>query len=230
MKPLFLIYSNKAEPYLTLARQLDKQVRELEAGDLCHIIVEGPGGGMDFFAEANGLLYSYISKAIAMRPIILTDCDAALIKPLDHLFETDWDIAAAFRFAQRNGCGRQDYGSGFIALNNRRPTLIKKFWIEWTCMIAFWQQCKEKPSPQSLLDEGWLDSWFSDQSALNHVILPEGNRDDPERDSYKIITGVIYKSGNYKILPLERRIYAALPGDSKDAYMIQYKGRAKRRK
>ena len=37
---------------LEIARQLEKQVRELEAGDLCHIIVEGPGRGMDFFAEA----------------------------------------------------------------------------------------------------------------------------------------------------------------------------------
>jgi len=227
MKPLFLIYSNRAEPFLTLARQLKEQVRDLDAGDICHVIVEGPGEGMDFFAEANGLLYPYISKAIAIRPIILTDCDAALIKPLDHLFETDWDIAAAFRLAQRNGCGRQDYGSGFVALNNRRATVIKKFWIEWTYRIAFWQQCKMKPAPRSLTDEGWFNSWFADQSALNHIILPEGNRGDPEHDSYKIITGVIYEAGNYKILPLERRIYAAHPKDSNDALMIQYKGKSK---
>ena len=227
MKPLFLIYSNRAEPYLTMAREMGVQVRDLNAGDLRHVIVDGPGDNMDFFAEANGLLYPYVSEAIKTRPIILTDCDAALIKPLDHLFETDWDIAAAFRFAQRNGCGRQDYGSGFVALNNRRPALIKEFWIEWTYRIAFWQRCKERSSPQGLIDEGWLDSWFSDQSALNHIILPEGNRGDPEYDSYKIIPGMIYETGSYKILPLERRVYAALPKDSKDAYMIQYKGRAK---
>ena len=227
MKPLFLIYSNRKEPYLMLARQLEEQVRNLDAGDICHIIIEGPGEGMDFFAEANGLLYAYVFRAIKMRPIILTDCDAILKKPLDHLFKTDWDIAAAFRFAQRNGCGRQDYGSGFVALNNRRPTLIKKFWIEWTYRIAFWQQCKMRPAPQSLIDEGWFDSWFADQSALNHIILPEGNRGDPKYDSCKIVTGVIYEAGDYKILPLERRIYAAHPKDSNDAYMIQYKGKSK---
>lgn len=227
MKPLFLIYSNRAEPYLTMARELGEQVKNLGAGDLHHVIVDGPGNGMDFFAEANGLMYSHVSEAIKTRPIILTDCDAVLLKPLGHLFETDWDIAAAFRFAQRNGCGRQDYGSGFIALNNKRPALIKKFWFEWTYRIAFWQQCEERSSPQPLIDDGWLDSWFSDQSAFNQVILPEGNRGDPACDSYKIIPGIVYKAGDYRILPLERRIYAALPGDSKDACMIQYKGKAK---
>ena len=227
MKPLFLIYSNRAEPYLTMAHELGIQIRDLGAGALRYVIIEGPGNDMDFFAEANGLLYPHVSEAIKVRPVILTDCDAVLIKPLDHLFGTDWDIAAAFRFAQRNNCGRQDYGSGFIALNNKRPTLIKKFWIEWTYRIAFWQRCEERPSPQPLVEEGWLDSWFSDQSAFNHVILPEGNRGNPENDSHKIVPGIVYKAGDYKILPLERRIYAALPGDSKDAYMIQYKGKAK---
>lgn len=230
MKPLFLVYSNRAEPYSTMARELGKQIKNLDAGDFYHVFIEGPGNNMNFFAEANGLLYPHVSKAIMTRPVILTDCDVALIKPLDNLFETDWDIAAAFRWAQRRSSGRHDYGSGFIALNNRRPTVIKKFWIEWTYIIAFWRQCNEKPSPQALIDDGWLDSWFSDQGAFNQIILPEGNRGDPKEDSYKIAPGEIYETCDYKILPLERRIYAALVEDSNDAYMIQYKGKAKRRR
>jgi len=230
IKPLFLTYSNGKEPYITLANKLGEEIRDLDAGDFYHLEIKGPGGNVDFFAEANGLLYSYVSRAINSRPVIVLDCDNGLEKPVDSLFETDWDIAVAFRFAQIKEWGRQDYCSGLVALNNKRPAIIKKFWIEWTYKIAFWKQCDTKEFPQTLKDDGWLVSWYTDQSSLNQIILPECNQGMPEDDSYKIIPGQVYEAHGYKILPLERRVYGAKPTDSEDACIIHYKGKGKRKR
>lgn len=230
MKPLFLTYSNGKEPYVTLANKLGEEISNLDAGDFYHLEIKGPGNNVDFFAEANGLLYSYISKAINFQPVIVLDCDNGLKRPIDHLFNKDWDIAAAFRFAQIKEWGRQDYCSGLVALNNRRPAVIKKFWIEWTYKTAFWKQSNVKEFPQVLRDDGWLISWYTDQSSLNQIILPEGNQDIPEKDSYEIIPGQIYETHGYKILPLERRIYGAKPIDSEDACVIHYKGKGKKKR
>lgn len=227
MKPLFLTYSNGREPYLTLAQKLGGEIAKLDAGDFRHIQVNGPGNNMDFFAEANGLLYPYIAKAINQRPVVVLDCDNGLERPIDHLFEMDWDIGVVFRYAQTKEWGRQDYCSGLIALNNKRPALIKKFWIEWTYKTAFWKQCDTEEFPQTLRDDGWLVSWYADQSSLNQIILPGGNQGEPEEDSYKIVSGEIYETHGYRILPLERRIYGAKPSDLEDACIIHYKGKTK---
>jgi len=227
VKPLFLTYSNRKEPFLTLANKLGEEIEDANAGDFYHIQVEDPGNNMDFFAEVNGLLYSYITKAINSRPVIVVDCDNGLKSRINHLFETDWDVAAVFRFAQTKEWGRQDYCSGLVALNNRRPNVVKKFWIEWTYKTAFWKQCDTKEFPQTLKDDGWLVSWYADQSSLNQIILPDDNQGDPEEDSYRIVPNQIYETHGYKILPLERRLYGAKPSDSEDAYIIHYKGKTK---
>jgi len=228
MRPLFLTYSNGKEPYLTLANKLGEDVKTLYAGDFYHLEVKGPGNNMDFFAEVNGLLYPYIAKAFSeQRPVVMLDCDNGLVKSVETLFEMDFDIAAVFRYPQINEWGRQDYCSGLIVLNNRDPALIKKFWIEWTYKIAFWKQCDTGKFPQALKDGGWLASWFADQSALNRVILPNSNQGEPEEDSYKIVPGEVYEANGYRILPLERRLYGALPGDAGDAHIIHYKGKGK---
>ena len=226
-KPLFLTYTNGKEPYTTLADRLGKEIFNLDAGDFCHIRVDGPGNNMDFFAEVNGLLYPHITKALNSRPVVMLDCDNGLEKPMNHLFETDWDVAAVFRYPQRNEWGRQDYCAGLVVLNNRDPALVKKFWIEWTYRTAFWKQGNREKFPQALRDDGWLVSWFTDQSSLNQIILPDGNQGDPTEDPYKIVPGKVYETNGYRILPLERRLYGAIPGDSADAYIIHYKGKAK---
>jgi len=149
------------------------------------------------------------------------------LRQIDQLFETDFDIAAVFRYAQKNEWGRQDYCAGLVVLNNRRPALVKKFWIEWTYKTAFWKQGNKEKFPQALKDDGWLVSWFTDQSSLNQIILPDGNQNEPEEDSHKIVPEQIYETHGYRVLPLERRLYGAIPGDSADAYIIHYKGKAK---
>jgi len=158
-KPLFLSYTNGKEPYLTLARKLGEDIKTLYAGDFYHLEVKGPGNNVDFFAEVNSLLYPYIARALnEQKPVVFLDCDNGLVKSIDTLFEVDFDIAAVFRYAQINEWGRQDYCAGFVALNNRDPALIKKFWIEWTYKTAFWKRCDIKKFPQALKDDGWLAS------------------------------------------------------------------------
>jgi len=227
MKPLFLTYTDKREPYLTLARKLGEDIKTLYAGDFYHLQVKGPGNNMNFYAEVNGLLYPYISNALNSRPVVFLDSDHGLVKSIDRLFETDWDIAAVYRHAQLFDWGRQDYCGGLIALNNKRPNIVKNFWIEWTYKTNIWKQHDPTRFPKTLKDDGWLESWFTDQGALNEILLPSGNQQEPEDDDYKIIPGNIYEVHGYKILPLERRIYGALPGDSKDACIIHYKGKSK---
>ena len=228
MKPLFLTYTNGKEPYLTLARKLGEDIKTLYAGEFYHLEVKGPGNNTDFFVEVNSLLYPYVSRALSeQRPVVMLDCDNGLVKSIDTLFEADFDVAAVFRYAQMQETGRQDYCSGLVALNSVRPAIVKKFWVEWTYRTAFYKRGTTIGFPQALKDSGWLESWFTDQGALNEIILPSGNQREPEEDDYRIIPGNTYEIHGYKILPLDRRIYGALPGDSKDACVIHYKGKTK---
>jgi len=228
MKPLFLTYSTGKEPFLTLANKLGEDIKTLYAGDFYHLQIKGPGNNMDFFVEANGLLYPHISQALREeKPVVILDVDNGLVKSIDSLFEKDFDVAAVFRYPQMQETGRQDYCSGLVALNNRRPAAVKKFWVEWTHRTAFYKQGSMKLFPSTLAKYGWLESWFTDQGALNEILLPSGNQQEPEDDDYKIIPGNIYEVHGYKILPLDRRIYGALPGDAGDAHIIHYKGKGK---
>ncbi len=228
MKPLFLTYSTGKEPFLTLANKLREDIKTLYAGDFYHLVINGPGNNMDFFVEANGLLCPYISKALSEgKPVVVLDVDNGLVKSIDALFEADFDVAAVFRYPQMQETGRQDYCSGLVALNNKRPAVVKNFWVDWTYKTAFYKQGSTKLFPSTLAKYGWLESWFTDQGALNQILLPDGNKQDPDDDEYRIIPGTVYEAHGYKVLPLERRIYGALPGDSKDAYVIHYKGKLK---
>jgi len=228
MKPLFLTYSNGKEPYLTLANKLGEDIKTLYAGDFYHLEVRGPGNNVDFFAEVNSLIYPYIARGLnEQKPIVILDCDNGLVKSIDALFEADFDIAAVFRYAQMQESGRQDYCSGLVALNNRRVAVVKRFWIEWIYRTAFYQRGSTKGFPRTLKNDGWLESWFTDQGALNEILLRDSSQDDPKHDHHEVIPGTIYQAHGYKILPLDRRIYGALPGDSKDACVIHYKGKAK---
>lgn len=228
MKPLFLTYSNGREPYLTLAHKLSEEVSRLNVGEFRHVRVDGPGNNLDFFVEANSLLYPHLSWALnAGRAVVVLDCDNGVVRGIEALFKADFDIGAVYRYAQLKETGRQDYCSGLIALNALRPALVKRFWIEWTHRIAFYKQCSTEGFPRALKEDGWLESWFSDQGALNQIILPGDNQGNPQVDPYEIVPGKIYTTRGYRILPLDRRLYGALPNDAGDAYIIHYKGKAK---
>lgn len=228
MKPLFLTISNNREPYLTLAKKLGENIERLGAGDFQLIEVNFPGGNPDFFTVATCLTYSYIIKAINTRPIIVLDCDNELKKPLPNIFETDWDVAACYRYSQSDECGRNDYNGGLVALNNKRPDIIRKFWVEWINKAELWTKPDSVFFAETLRIDGWRPSWLAKQCSLNQIILPECNQDMPENDSYEIIPGQIYVSHGYKIMPLRRNLYGARPEKAEDAFIIHHKGKKKR--
>lgn len=231
MKPVFLTYSNGGETSMALVRELEKEIRDLDAGEFYHLEVSGPGNNVDFFVEANCLLYPYITKALnEERPIIVLDDDNGLVKSIDALFDVDFDVAAVFRYAQMQESGRQDYCSGLVALNYKRPDVIIKFWVEWIYRTAFYRKGVREGFPQALKDDGWLERWFTDQGSLNKILLPDSNQNEPEDDDYEIIPGNVYETHGYKVLPLDRRIYGALPGDSEDARVIHFKGKTKNKR
>jgi len=227
MKPLFLTFLTFKEPFLTLAYKLKEDIERLDAGDFQVVQVTYPGGDANFYVVSCCLLYSYITREINTRPIVMLDCDNELKKPINHLFEADFDIATVFRFAQMRTSGRQDYCGGLIALNNKRPDIIRKFWIEWINKTALWEEKDLERFPDSLRFDGWNRSWLGVQSCLNQILLPECNQGDPEKDEHKISPGDIYETNGYKVMPLDRRVYGALPRDSEDACVIHYKGKTK---
>lgn len=227
MKPLFLTYSTPREPYITLAKKLEADIKSLDAGSFQLVKINPPGNNANFYTVTACLLFPHITRAINSRPLIVLDCDNGIEKPLVDLFEKDWDIAAVFRWPQLREFGRQDYCGGLIALNNKRPDVIRKFWIEWMYKTEFWEKIDSKEFPKTLKDDGWKPCWYSDQGSLNEIILPDGNQNEPEEDSYEIVPGKIYETHGYRILPLERRIYGAKPSDSEDACVIHYKGKTK---
>lgn len=222
MKPLFLVHSNDREPYSILARKLGDSIKRFYAGDFQLVKVRPPGEDLDFFTVSACLLYSYIIKAINLRPVIALDCDNELVKPLSNFFESDWDIAACYRGKRKNENGRQDYNGGMVALNNKRPDVIRRFWIEWIDKSELWENPDHRFWPKTLWLDGWRPSWYNKQSALNLIMLPD------DRD-YKIAIGQPYVSHGYKILPLDPILYGAKPGkETEETFMRHYVGGEKR--
>jgi hypothetical protein len=217
MKPLYLTYTNGAEPYMRMAQRLCHQVAELEAGDCFHLCLDEPGQNRSFHAEAYVGLYPKITESIGFRPVIVLDADNELWKPIVDLFEGEWDIATVYRSQCLNKYGRQDYCSGFIALNNRRPNIVRKFWFEWIYRISV---AKQWPGicPSAQVQKGWLDTWYEDQSTLNEIILTK-------EVSPKI--GEIYVANDYRILPLDWRLYSG-KAYNKGAFVRHHKGGKKK--
>lgn len=228
MKPLFLVYSNDREPYSTLARRLEENIRKFGAGDFQLVKARPPGEDADFFTVSACLMYSYIIRMINRRPLIVLDCDNELKKPLpDDMFNGDWDVAACYRKRIILTNGRQDYNAGMVALNNKRPDIIRKFCVEWINRMELWEKPDIRMCAETLRVDGWRPSWYNKQSSLNQIILPECNQGSLESDSYNIIPGQSYVSHGYKIMPLARNLYGARPG-TKNAFIIHYKGGKKR--
>jgi hypothetical protein len=218
--PLYMTYSTDTEPYLGYARRLESQVRDLRAGHFHHALIVRQGNGMDFFADVQGVLYRTLTEWIDSAPVIFLDCDLELRKPIVGLFEGAWDVAAVYRghLFRNNMSGRQDYSSAFVAMNCRRPNAIRRFWLEWTSRIISWPVCYPDKVPAALIKRGWLASWFSDQSALNDILLPNG----PEK---KVPGFMAYHSQGYMVLPLKAEEYTAestFP-EIKDPYIFHQK-------
>ena len=221
MKPLFITFTNLREPYLSLAKNLGETIKRFDAGDFRHIKVYPLGDNRDFFTTSDCLVYSYIIKEINSRPLIILDCDNGLQRALPDIFEADWDIGACYRGPRRNHNGRQDYNGGLVALNNKRPDIIRKFWVEWINTGELWKKSDTRFWPETLEADGWRQSWYNKQSSLNQIIIPE----DPD---YRVVPGQSYVSHGYKIMPLKTELYGAKPG-IEDAFIIHRKGGGKRK-
>lgn len=216
---LYMTYSTDNEPYLGYARRLGDQINALKAGQFHHLRAMRHGNGMDFFADVQGILYHALTEWIDANPVIFLDCDLELRKPILDLFDGDWDIAAVYRGHRclENHSGRQDFSSAFVAMNCKRPNLIRGFWLKWINKMMSWPVLYPEKVPKSIVEQGWLASWFSDQSSLNDILLPDG----PER---RVLGFEVYKAGKYRILPLRPEDYTAeWPMRIKDPYVYHYK-------
>lgn len=220
MKPLYLIHSNEDKLYHSMARRFCKQVKELDAGPVFHLVLKDPGRGRSYFGEAYATLYPFISKAIDEQPVIVVDADHILKKPIIGLFDDDWDIAAVYRGPSPTEHGRQDYCAGSVFLNNKRPNLIRKFWIEWTHK-TWTADSIPAGFPDSLLNKDWRQTWMEDQAALNEMILSSVD------NTVKI--GHIHEVNHRLILPLANHLYGK-GSIGPERFMRHIKGFHKRRK
>ena len=128
---------------------------------------------------------------------------------------------SCYRGPRRNSNGRQDYNGGLVALNNKRPDVVRKFWIDWINTGELWERVDNKFWPDTLKADGWKQSWYSKQSSLNQIIIPEDS-------DYRVVHGQSYVSHGYKIMPLKTELYGAKPG-IEDAFIIHRKGGGKRK-
>lgn len=217
-KPLYLTYTNGAEPWYDMAKKLCEQIKNLDAGNSFNLCLDEPGLGRSFFPEVFVRLYPKITQAIEMRPVIVLDADHKLRKPIIGVFSGDWDIAAVYRGILITDHGRQDYNAGFVMLNNRRPNVIRRFFFEWMyrSIISDWD-CWNPYWP-TLMKQKWAKIWWESQSALNEIIALE--------DENTVELGRIYTKGRYRILPLDRTLYA----DRGSIFIVHYKGNCRGRK
>jgi len=214
MKPLYLTYTNGVDPWYRMAKKLCMQIKALDAGAYFNLCLNEPGCRRSFLPEVFVRLYPKITQAIDSCPVIVLDADHELKKPIAEVFLENWDIAAVYRRLTITDYGRQDYNAGFVMLNNQRPSVIRKFWFEWMYRTIIWDCYRGNPH-WSLEKQGWMSAWWESQSALNEIIAPEGE------NIAKL--GKIYIKGRYRILPLDRNLYA----DGSNALIIHYKGKGK---
>jgi len=197
MKPLFMTYSNEAQPFLRMAQDLCHQVDKLDAGDCYHLCINEPGANRNWYAECYTRFYEIFEKEIDDRPIIILDADHILCRSIIEIFESDWDVAAVYRKRCVTEFGRQDYCAGLVMFNNKRPDVVRKFYLEWL------EKMKARPPvpgycPATLKNAGWLDTWWIDQSALNDIIAPIDG---------EVKRGEIYVINDYKVLSLKNEGY-----------------------
>jgi len=198
-----------------MAEGICTQVAELEAGDCIHLSQTKPETERNFNIAFYTRIFANVVHAIADRPVVVLDADHVVKRPIIEVFKRDWDIAAVYRSQSFDKYGRHDYCSGLILLNNRRPGLIVRFCKEWLDSMS-----SRPPSPgfcpKVLRKQGWLDTWFDDQTSLNDVIIPEKEEVEHEK---------IYSIRDYRILPLDWRSYT-LPGE--EVFIVHYKGSRKK--
>lgn len=110
-----------------------------------------------------------VRKAIA-GPMLMIDSDCVFVKPIDDLFEKDFDVGILYRYNWTVGKHRQDYNTGVVYFSGRRHDKEIEFLNQWL------DECRkyEKDEP-----------WYYDQIALYKIV-----GDPPEtrtKDGYHFI-------------------------------------------
>ncbi len=206
----FLTYHDGTEPFKTMANRLRQSIINIRAGVVNVFKIEPNGGSI--LAEGYGVMYPVFSQAITRGPVVFLDADCIVQKPIDHLFEDDFAIAAIHRGKCTNSQGRQDYLGCLVGFHPGNPNLVRHLWLDWMSRIYPW--AAENLLVESAIrrhedmeDHGWCKAWYAGQTAYNTML---GRAKDQ---------GV-------SILHLDRREYAASPG-AKDAYVVHFKGYGK---
>ncbi len=206
----FISYHDGTEPFKTMADKLWASVAKAGAG-VAYIVKVKPNGG-SILAEGYCAMYPIFSQAITEGPVVFLDADCIVQKPIDHLFEKDFAIAAIHRGKCSNAQGRQDFLGCFVGFHPGNPNLVRELWLDW--MSRIYPLAAEHFLVKSAIrrhedmeDNGWCKAWYAGQTAYNNMLYDAEDIGVP-------------------ILRLGRKEYAARPGD-KDAYVIHYKGHGK---
>jgi hypothetical protein len=207
----FITYATDTEPYKSMAQRLKDSIHDAKAG-VCHVIELEPNGS-NLFAEALGRGYKIMSDFIDEGPVILIDADCFVWKPIDHLFDKEFSLAAVHRGECSNQMGNQSFLSTVVCFHPRDPNIARYLWLWWaerTMLLATIepQVEKEKVRNALLAKLGWLANWYCDQTALNEILHA--------REA----------ASPLEVLRLARNKYAAAPG-TKDAYIWHAKGKGK---
>lgn len=212
MKPLYVTSSNGVQPFHRMATELYHRVKELDAGDCIYFCQPEPEDEKLFEVAMYTKILAKAVEVIDERPVIALDSDHVLLRPIIEVFSAEWDVAAVYRKRCQNDYGRQDYSSGIVMLNNKRPGIIRQFCSEWLRKMRAWPIVPGW-CPTALKEAGWADSWWADQSAFNEIVAPtEGD----------ITHGEIHTVNGYRILPLKEGEYG-----KKGSFIKHFKGKRK---
>lgn len=200
---------DNAEPFKTMATELWASIAMAGAGT-CNIVPVRPNGG-HYLIEMYGAMYPIFSQAIQEGPVVILDSDCIVQKPIDHLFEQDFVMAAIYRGSCTIAMGRQSFLGCFMAFHPKYPMVARQLWMSWMARTFDYLDKPLEPAADIRhkinREKGWHVNWFGGQTAYNDILFDAEEKGIP-------------------ILRLDRREYAAKP-DNKDACIVHFKGREK---
>lgn len=206
----FVSYHDGTEPFKTLSENLAGSIFKLPGPNCFHVVTIKPNGG-SILVEGYGAMYPIFSQAIAKGPVVVLDVDCIVQKPIDHLFEQDFVMAAIYRGSCTIPMGRQNFLGCFMAFHPKYPNVARQLWMSWMARVFDYLDKPLEPTADIRhkinRERGWHECWFGGQTAYNDMLFDAEEKGIP-------------------ILRLDRREYAAKP-DDKEACIIHFKGRGK---
>lgn len=168
----WLTFHDGTEPFKSMADDLRKSIEDTKAGN-SGIIMVPPNGG-HYLVEFYGAMYPIFSQAIQTGPVVILDADCKVNKPIDHLFEEDFVIAAVHRGKCVNTMGTHDFLGSFIGFHSKYPELCRHLWMSWMAHIFDFLNKEPVESAkvrrESITEKGWHPNWFGGQAAYNDIL------------------------------------------------------------